>query len=376
MLNLEKLEVVACLHYAHCREQHIRRDKATSNICTAQVLLAVMASMYAVYHGPEGLKAIARRVKALTDRLAAGLRQAGATVNAEPVFDTLTVGKVAAERLHAAAAAKRINLRRIDDYTVGIALDETATEADVQTLLSCCGARAEEPAAAAGAGEFAAPLARRSDFLRHPVFNRRHTEHEMLRYIKRLEARDLSLCQSMIALGSCTMKLNAASEMLPLSWPEFSRIHPFVPREQARGYHRLFQDLEAWLAEITGFAAVSLQPNAGSQGEYAGLLAIRAYHESRGEGHRRVCLIPTSAHGTNPASAAMSGLQGGRCGVRCPGQHRLGRSPRQGRGARPRAGRADGDLPVDPRGLRRARSATSAASCTSRAARCIWTART
>ena len=291
------------------REQHIRRDKATSNICTAQVLLAVMASMYAVYHGPEGLKAIARRVKALTDRLAAGLRQAGATVNAEPVFDTLTVGKVAAERLHAAAAAKRINLRRIDDYTVGIALDETATEADVQTLLSCCGARAEEPAAAAGAGEFAAPLARRSDFLRHPVFNRCHTEHEMLRYIKRLEARDLSLCQSMIALGSCTMKLNAASEMLPLSWPEFSRIHPFVPREQARGYHRLFQDLEAWLAEITGFAAVSLQPNAGSQGEYAGLLAIRAYHESRGEGHRRVCLIPTSAHGTNPASAAMSGLQ-------------------------------------------------------------------
>jgi len=290
------------------REQHIRRDKATSNICTAQVLLAVMASMYAVYHGPAGLRAIARRVKGLTDRLAAGLRHAGATVNAEPVFDTLTVGNIAAERLHAAAAAKRINLRRIDAYTVGIALDETVTAEDVQTLLGCFGGLAESAPVGLGGG-FPAPLARQSEFLTHAVFNRYHTEHEMLRYIKRLEARDLSLCHSMIALGSCTMKLNAASEMLPVSWPEFGRMHPFVPREQARGYHRLFQDLEGWLAEITGFAAVSLQPNAGSQGEYAGLLAIRSYHESRGEGHRRVCLIPTSAHGTNPASAAMSGLQ-------------------------------------------------------------------
>jgi glycine dehydrogenase len=291
------------------REQHIRRDKATSNICTAQVLLAVMASMYAVYHGPAGLKAIARRVKALTDRLAAGLRHAGATINAEPVFDTLTVGNIAADRLHAAAAAKRINLRRIDAYTVGIALDETVTEEEVQTLLGCFGGLAESAPAGADRGEFPAPLARQSEFLTPGVFNRYHTEHEMLRYIKWLESRDLSLCHSMIALGSCTMKLNAASEMLPVSWPEFGRLHPFAPREQARGYQRLFRDLEGWLAEITGFAAVSLQPNAGSQGEYAGLLVIRAYHEARGEGHRRVCLIPTSAHGTNPASAAMCGFQ-------------------------------------------------------------------
>ena len=288
------------------REQHIRRDKATSNICTAQVLLAVMASMYAVYHGPEGIRRIARRVKGLTERLADGLRRAGAAVNAEPVFDTLTVRNVAAERVHAAAAEKRINLRRIDDHTVGVSLDETATVEGVQTLLSCFGATWRDGPAAP---EFPAPHGRTSGFLTHPVFNRYHTEHEMLRYIKRLEARDLSLCHSMISLGSCTMKLNAASEMVPVSWPEFSRLHSFAPREQACGYHRLFRDLETWLAEITGLAAVSLQPNAGSQGEYSGLLAIRGYHESRGEGRRNVCLIPTSAHGTNPASAAMGGFK-------------------------------------------------------------------
>ncbi|HWL15157.1 MAG TPA: aminomethyl-transferring glycine dehydrogenase, partial [Opitutus sp.] len=283
--------------------------------CTAQVLLAVMASMYAVYHGPDGLRRIARRVKLLTELLAQGLREIGATVNVEPVFDTLTVGNVSAARVHAAAAAKKFNLRRLDVYTIGLSLDETTTLEEVQTLLSCF----SESAAAsfdaqvavldAGLADFAAPFARTSDFLTATVFNRHHTEHEMLRYIKRLEAKDLSLCHSMISLGSCTMKLNATSEMFPVSWPEFGKVHPFVPAEQARGYRKLFQDLEAWLAEITGFAAISLQPNAGSQGEYAGLLAIRDYHAARGEDRRNVCLIPTSAHGTNPASAAMCGFK-------------------------------------------------------------------
>ena len=290
------------------REQHIRRDKATSNICTAQVLLAVMASMYAVYHGPAGLKKIARRTKLLTGLLAQGLTALGAKINAEPVFDTLTVGNVGAERVHAAAAAKKYNLRRIDAYTVGISLDETTTVEDVQVILGFFG---EAKLADAGgiATEFSAPHARTTAYLTAPVFSRYHTEHEMLRYIKRLEAKDLSLCHSMISLGSCTMKLNATSEMFPVSWPEFGRMHPFAPSEQTRGYAKLFRDLETWLAEITGFAAVSLQPNAGSQGEYAGLLVIRAYHESRGEGQRNVCLIPTSAHGTNPASAAMCGFK-------------------------------------------------------------------
>jgi glycine dehydrogenase len=288
------------------REQHIRRDKATSNICTAQVLLAVMASMYAVYHGPEGLKRIAARTHRLTQLLAAALKQAGATVNAEPVFDTLTIGNVAAARVHAATEAKHINVRRIDDYTVGVSLDETTTLGDLQTLLACFSESAVLPAdLPPPASGLPPPLERSSSFLTAKVFNSYHTEHEMLRYIKRLEAKDLSLCHSMISLGSCTMKLNATSEMFPVTWPGFGQLHPFAPAEQTRGYAHLFEQLEKWLAEITGFAAVSLQPNAGSQGEYAGLLVIRAYHESRGEGHRNICLIPTSAHGTNPASAAM-----------------------------------------------------------------------
>jgi len=290
------------------REQHIRRDKATSNICTAQVLLAVMASMYAVYHGPEGLRRIARRTKLLAEMLAAGLRAAGATVLGEPFFDTLTVGNVAPGRVHAAAEAKGLNLRRIDGTRVGISLDEATTLEEVKTLLSIFGA-APLPEPGSVNASFADPHARTSPFLTAAVFQRFHTEHEMLRYIKRLEAKDLTLCQSMISLGSCTMKLNAASELFPVSWPEFSGLHPFAPAEQTRGYRRLFRDLEAWLAEITGFAAVSLQPNAGSQGEYAGLLIVRAYHESRGEGRRNVCLIPTSAHGTNPASASMCGFE-------------------------------------------------------------------
>ena len=291
------------------REQHIRRDKATSNICTAQVLLGVMASMYAVYHGPEGLKKIARRVKLLTELLAAGLRAVGAKVNAEPVFDTLTITNVSAARVHAAAEAKKINLRRVDDTSVGLSLDETTTVEEVQTLLSFFSESAAlNLTAPATLADFAAPFARASAFLTHPTFNRYHTEHEMLRYIKRLEAKDLSLCHSMISLGSCTMKLNATSEMFPVSWPEFGKLHPFAPSEQTRGYAKLFKDLETWLADITGFAGISLQPNAGSQGEYAGLLVIRAYHEARGQGHRNICLIPTSAHGTNPASAAMCGF--------------------------------------------------------------------
>jgi glycine dehydrogenase len=272
--------------------------------------------MYAVYHGPEGLKKIARRVKLLTALLADGLAKLGAKLNAEPVFDTLTVGNIAAERVHAAAAAKNFNLRHIDAHTVGISLDETTTVEDVQTLLLFFGSHERErvdsavdPLAGVRGSDFAALLARTSAFLKATVFERYHTEHEMLRYIKRLEAKDLSLCHSMISLGSCTMKLNATSEMFPVSWPEFGKLHPFAPAEQTRGYAKLFRDLETWLAEITGFAAVSLQPNAGSQGEYAGLLVIRAFHESRGEGHRNICLIPTSAHGTNPASAAMCGFK-------------------------------------------------------------------
>ena len=291
------------------REQHIRREKATSNICTAQVLLAVMASMYAVYHGPDGLKQIARRVKLLTQLLAAGLRAAGAEVNAEPVFDTLTVRGVDAEKIHAAAQARQINLRRVDARAVGITLDETTTAEEVATLLGMFGSDTPLSAPCSQLTVFPAPHARQSAFLTAAVFQRYHTEHEMLRYLRRLEAKDLSLCHSMISLGSCTMKLNATSQMLPVSWPEFAALHPFAPAEQTGGYQKLFRDLETWLAEITGFAAVSLQPNAGSQGEYAGLLAIRAWHESRGEGRRHVCLIPTSAHGTNPATAAMAGFK-------------------------------------------------------------------
>jgi glycine dehydrogenase len=288
------------------REQHIRRDKATSNICTAQVLLAVMASMYAVYHGPEGLRRIARRTKLLTEVLAAGLRAAGARLGPEAFFDTLTVGNVAPDRVHAAAEAKGFNLRKVDSGRVGITLDETTTIEEVRVLLGIFGG-VPLPDPDSVCADFGPTFARTSAFLTAQIFNSHHTEHEMLRYVKRLEARDLTLCQSMISLGSCTMKLNAASEMFPVSWPEFAELHPFAPEDQARGYRRLVRDLESWLAEITGLPAVSLQPNAGSQGEYAGLLVIRAYHESRGEGRRNVCLIPTSAHGTNPASAAMCG---------------------------------------------------------------------
>ena len=297
------------------REQHIRRDRATSNICTAQVLLAVMAGMYAVYHGPAGLRAIATRVRGLTETLAAGLRELGLEVPEGPRFDTLEVdlGARTADEVLAAALERGINLRRYpgDAHKVGVALDETVTRAELGALLEVFGGRAEdvERLAAAGGTELPAPLARRSGFLGHEVFNTHHSEHEMLRYLRRLESRDLSLVTSMIPLGSCTMKLNGTAEMVPLSWPEFADLHPFVPADQAAGYRQLFDDLERWLCKITGFAAVSLQPNAGAQGEYAGLLVIRAWHRARNEAHRDVCLIPTSAHGTNPASAVMAGMR-------------------------------------------------------------------
>jgi glycine dehydrogenase len=308
------------------REQHIRREKATSNICTAQALLANMAAMYACYHGADGLKAIATRVHSLTSSLASALRAAAfrvgqtragndetANISAYlPFFDTLQVhlGSKSLERILKNAEARRINLRVIDEHTLGVALDETSTESDVADILAALTGENKPSASLPKLNEgFSAPHSRTSPFLTHPVFNRYHSETEMLRYLKRLETRDLSLATSMIPLGSCTMKLNAASEMFPVSWPEFSRMHPFAPLRQARGYQILFQQLEDWLAEITGFAGISLQPNAGSQGEYAGLLVIRAYHASRGQAHRNVCLIPTSAHGTNPASAVMAGLK-------------------------------------------------------------------
>ncbi len=295
------------------REQHIRREKATSNICTAQVLPAILASMYAVYHGPDGLTAIARRVHELAERFAAGVVRRGHRVPAEPFFDTVAVELAAgdADAQIARAVERGVNLRRLDQRTVVVAFDETVEEHDLADLLTLFGDELRGLGAATSAGdpELPAPHARSSDFLTHPVFHRYQTEHEMLRYIRRLEGRDLSLAHSMIALGSCTMKLNATSEMEPISWPELANLHPFVPPEQSVGYRELLRELEGWLAEITGFQAVSLQPNAGSQGEYAGLLVVRAFHESRGEGERDVCLIPVSAHGTNPASAVMAGMR-------------------------------------------------------------------
>ncbi|HEX4968480.1 MAG TPA: aminomethyl-transferring glycine dehydrogenase, partial [Nitrospiraceae bacterium] len=297
------------------REQHIRREKATSNICTAQVLLAIMASMYAVYHGPEGLRRIAERVHGLAVVLAAGLRELGFEVATEAYFDTIRVRltKMQSEAIVIRANEAGINLRRYEDHSIGIALDEVSTEDEIRRLMEIFIGHDRLPFQVRDLSvrvttSFPTNLARTSTYLTHEVFNRYHAEHEMLRYIHRLESKDLSLVHSMIPLGSCTMKLNATTEMLPVTWPEFSRIHPFAPIEQTKGYQELFRQLESWLAEITGLSAVSLQPNAGSQGEYTGLMVIRAYHRSLGEEHRDVCLIPLSAHGTNPASAAMVGM--------------------------------------------------------------------
>jgi glycine dehydrogenase len=297
------------------REQHIRRERATSNICTAQVLLAVMAGMYAVYHGPEGLRRIAVRVHGLTKLLAEGLRRQGYDVSPEVFFDTLRVRTHPdqAQAILSRAEAHRINLRKYEDGSIGVSFDERTTLQEVETLLAVflgpkAGTANVHELARDLNVEYPAALARTTGYLTHAVFNRYHSEHEMLRYLHRLQSKDLSLVHSMIPLGSCTMKLNATAEMLPVTWPEFAGIHPFAPADQVRGYHDLFRRLEAWLSEITGFAAISLQPNAGSQGEYAGLMAIRAYHRHRGEFHRDICLIPVSAHGTNPASAAMAGM--------------------------------------------------------------------
>ena len=296
------------------REQHIRRERATSNICTAQVLLAIMASMYAVYHGPDGLRRIAERVRRRTLVLATTLQQLGYQINDGPIFDTLKItgGPRSAVDLIAAARAKRINLRAYADGAVGVALDEAVSATDLTTLLELFGvadALGIDELAGRLSPDYAPPFQRSSAYLTHPVFGRYHTETEMLRYIYRLQSRDLSLAQAMIPLGSCTMKLNATTEMAAITWPEFAGLHPFAPLDQAQGYAELFAKLEAALTEITGFAAVSLQPNAGSQGEYTGLLTIRDYHHSRGEAHRRICLIPSSAHGTNPASAVMAGME-------------------------------------------------------------------
>ena len=293
------------------REQHIRRDKATSNICTAQVLLAVMASMYAVYHGPDGLRAIAQNIHELTATLAAGLKKLGYKISSENFFDTLRVelGNTKLEAILDAAHERNINLRIFDNSTVGISLDETTTEDDLIDLWQIFALKDQLPFTVEELPISHSQLSRQSKYLTHPVFNRYHSETELLRYLHQLESKDLSLTTSMIPLGSCTMKLNATSEMIPVTWAEFGKIHPFAPISQTRGYQILFQQLEAWLSEITGFAGISLQPNAGSQGEYAGLLVIHEYHQNRGEGHRNVCLIPQSAHGTNPASAVMCGMK-------------------------------------------------------------------
>ncbi len=294
------------------REQHIRREKATSNICTAQVLLAVMSGMYAVYHGPDGLRRIAQRVHHRAETFAAGLRALGHSVLHDDFFDTVRITpKGGVKTVKKAAEAKQMNLRFFADGTIGVSMGETTTSGDVDDLLAVFGGAAGGgPKAAAGVdARFDERFARTSEILAHPVFHQYRSETDFQRYVRSLEAKDLSLVHSMIALGSCTLKLNAAAEMFPVTWPEIANIHPFAPTEQAGGYRALFEKLEGALAEITGFHAVSLQPNAGSQGEYTGLLVIRAYHRSRGDGHRNVCLIPQSAHGTNPASAVMAGMQ-------------------------------------------------------------------
>ena len=292
------------------REQHIRREKATSNICTAQVLLAVIASMYAVYHGPEGLTHIARTVHRRAATLAAGLRKLGFAPKSETFFDTVTVDAGAKQQeIISRALAEKINLR-IGEDTLGIALDETTTKAQVEAVWRAFGGELDYAQVEAGSRE-ALPheLKRSRAFMTHPVFHAHRSETELLRYMRKLSDRDLALDRAMIPLGSCTMKLNATAEMIPLTWPEFGNLHPFAPRAQTAGYRVLFERLEQWLCDITGYDAISLQPNSGAQGEYAGLLAIRGYHAARHEPHRNVCLIPSSAHGTNPASASMAGME-------------------------------------------------------------------
>jgi glycine dehydrogenase len=294
------------------REQHIRREKATSNICTAQVLLSVIAGMYAVYHGPQGLRKIAGRIHALARSLDAGLKAMGIQQTNEHYFDTLRVTVKDKKAIAREAEKQQINFRYFEDNHVGVSVDETTSPDDCRRILEIFAAAEGKKNIdlSLNGKEVSWPstLIRKSRYLAHPVFNKHHSEHEMLRYLKRLENKDLSMVHSMISLGSCTMKLNATSEMIPLTWPEFANIHPFTPGDQTTGYLTMIAELENWLKEITGFTGVSLQPNSGAQGEYAGLMTIRAYHESRNEGHRNIALIPASAHGTNPASAVMAGM--------------------------------------------------------------------
>ncbi|MDN5791056.1 MAG: aminomethyl-transferring glycine dehydrogenase, partial [Micrococcales bacterium] len=297
------------------REQHIRRERATSNICTAQVLLAVMASMYAVWHGPAGLTAIARRIRTQTAGVREALIETGHEVAGDTFFDTLTVSVPGhAVDLTRGFVARGINVRRIDADRISVSLDETTTSATLTSLLEGFGVAEQVIHAHVGSSQDSAPdlpaaLTRRSDFLTHPVFHTHHSETAMLRYLRRLADRDYALDRGMIPLGSCTMKLNATTEMEAISWPEFADLHPFAPTDQTSGIRALIEDLASYLCEITGYDEVSLQPNSGAQGEFAGLVAIHAYHESRGEGHRRICIIPASAHGTNAASAVMAGLK-------------------------------------------------------------------
>ena len=288
------------------REQHIRREKATSNICTAQVLLSVMAGMYAVYHGPDGLKKIASRIHGLTSSLNALLKSAGLKQTNEHFFDTLKIEGADTSSVRKKAESLSMNFRYFENGSIGISLDETTSPSDVLKIASAFGV--STPEVKESIAEWPQALKRQSSFLTHPVFNRYQSEHEMLRYIKRLESKDLSMVHSMISLGSCTMKLNATTEMIPVTWPEVGNIHPFAPADQTIGYQRITENLVEWLKEITGFTGVSLQPNSGAQGEYAGLMVIRAYHNHRNESHRNVALIPASAHGTNPASAVMAGM--------------------------------------------------------------------
>jgi glycine dehydrogenase len=297
------------------REQHIRREKATSNICTAQALLAIMASMYAVYHGPKEIRRIAQRIHRLTVILADGLRELGHKVPTTHFFDTITVTTGnATEFVMAAARSEKINLRHVDMNTIGISLDEKATPGDIEKLFNIfTHDRGDEVSLEAldarAKSSLPEALVRTSEYLTHPVFNQHHSETDLMRYMRKLADKDLALDRSMIPLGSCTMKLNAATQLVPVTWPGYGRIHPFVPLDQAQGYQQLFIELEQMLCACTGYDAVSLQPNSGAQGEYAGLLAIKGYHQSRGEGHRKICLIPASAHGTNPASAQMAGMK-------------------------------------------------------------------
>ena len=299
------------------REQHIRREKANSNICTAQILLANMASFYAVFHGPQGLKTIASRINRFADILAAGLQAKGVSLVNNTWFDTISIKGLDVAAVNARALAAEMNLRFDADGIVGVSLDETTIRSDIEALFDVIlgaghgldVAALDAQIVAQGSQSIPASLVRQDAILSHPTFNRYQSETEMMRYIKRLESKDLALNYSMISLGSCTMKLNAAVEMIPVSWPEFANMHPFCPLDQAKGYTQLIEELSSWLVNVTGYDAVCIQPNSGAQGEYAGLLAIRKYHESRGEAHRNICLIPQSAHGTNPASAQLAGMQ-------------------------------------------------------------------